>query len=203
MRYKVFISYHHANDQWYKEELLRLNSIYDIFIDASVDTGAIDDDLPPDTIRQKIRDEYLKDSTITILLVGTETKNRKHIDWELYSSMYNGQINKQSGIIVINLPSTNCSYYTAAHGEKEKNTLYPAITSWTTINTRKEYERRYPYLPDRIIDNLLKADAKISVLNWNDLDDKLDKLKLLIDLTYNDRSKCKYDLSRPMKQRNS
>ena len=132
-----------------------------------------------------------------------ETKNRKHIDWELYSSMYNGQINKQSGIIVINLPSTNCSYHTAAHGEKEKNILYPTTTSWTTINTRKEYERRYPYLPNRIIDNLLKSDAKISVLNWNDLDENLDKLELLIDLTYNNRSNCKYDLSRAMKQRDS
>ena len=68
MRHKVFISYHHANDQWYKEELLRLNSIYDIFIDASVDTGDIDDDLPPDTIRQKIRDEYLRDSRATCKL---------------------------------------------------------------------------------------------------------------------------------------
>ena len=203
MRHKVFISYHHANDQWYKQELLKLNKIYDIFIDASVDTGDINDNLPADTIRQKIRDDYLRDSTITILLVGTETAKRKHIDWELYSSMYNGQVNKQSGIIVINLPSTNCSYYTAAHGEKEKSILYPKTTSWSTVNTRKEYEKRYPYLPSRIIDNLLKPDAKISVLNWNDIGLKLEKLELLIDLTYNDRSNCKYDLSRRMKQRDS
>ncbi|RUX44049.1 hypothetical protein EOA33_27725, partial [Mesorhizobium sp. M4A.F.Ca.ET.050.02.1.1] len=31
------------------------------------------------------------------------------------------------------------------------------------INDRAEYERRYPYLPGRIIDNLLAPKAKVSV----------------------------------------
>ncbi len=75
--HKVFISYHHANDQYYKEMLLALNTRHDIFLDQSVDTGDIDDDLDDSRIRELIRDEYLQDSTVTILLVGTETKNRK------------------------------------------------------------------------------------------------------------------------------
>ena len=77
-----------------------------VFIDRSVDTGDISDDLDDQTIREKIRDEYLRDSSVTILLVGTETKNRKHIDWEVYSSMIDGRVNKKSGILVVNLPST-------------------------------------------------------------------------------------------------
>jgi len=202
MKHKVFISYHHANDQWYKEELLRLNRVYDVFIDASVDTGDIDDSLPADTIRQKIRDEYLRDSTVTVVLVGTETKNRKHIDWEIYSSMFNGTVNKQSGVLIINLPSTNCTYSRASHGEIEKEKIYPATTSWITITTRPKYEERYPYMPARIIDNLLTSEAKVSVVNWNDIVGNMEKLKLLIDLTYNDKNNCKYDLSRPMRKKN-
>jgi len=119
-KHKVFISYHHKNDQAYKEALLEANKEYELFIDASIDTGDIDDDLPDETIRQLIRDDYLRDSTVTILLVGIETKKRKHIDWEIYSSMYNGKVNKQSGILVINLPSTRCTTFTVAHGEDEK-----------------------------------------------------------------------------------
>lgn len=69
-KHKVFISYHHANDQLYKEELLRLNKLHDIFIDSSVDTGDIDENLNDNRIREVIRDEYLKDSSVTILLVG-------------------------------------------------------------------------------------------------------------------------------------
>ena len=122
--HSVFISYHHHNDQFYKEELLKINRQNQIFIDGSVDTGDIDDDLPSDRIREIIRDEYLRDSTVTLVLVGIETKNRKHVDWEIYSSIYNGVVNKQSGILVVNLPSVNCTYYTASH-EGEKNRVYP------------------------------------------------------------------------------
>lgn len=198
-KHKAFVSYHHDNDQAYKEALI--NS--DIYVDASVDTGDIDDNLDDEAIRQKIRDEYLKDSAVTIVLVGLKTKYRKHVDWEIYSSMYNGKVNKQSGILVINLPSTGCTYFTAAHGEDEKKIIYPTTSSWTTITSRTEYEKRYPYMPERIIDNLLNAEAKISVTNWDNIKDDVSKLTFLIDVTFNDRFNCKYDLSRSMRRRNA
>ena len=111
--HKTFISYHHANDQDYKEELVRLGRRYRIFIDQSVDTGDISENLKDEVIREKIRDEYLRDSTITIVLIGLETKGRKHVDWESYSSMINGKVNKQSGLLVVNLPLTNSHFVTA------------------------------------------------------------------------------------------
>ncbi|MCK4620430.1 MAG: TIR domain-containing protein [Desulfobacterales bacterium] len=202
-KHKVFISYHHFNDQAYKEELLRLNYLHDIFIDASVDTGGIDDNLSDDAIRQKIRDEYLRDSTVTVVLVGTDTKNRKHVDWEIYSSMFDGTVNNKSGVFVIQLPTTGCTNFHAAHGDEEKNNLYPNVTGWTTITSRAEYERRYPYMPSRIIDNLLKNGAKVSVANWDTVTADTEKLKLLIDLTYRDRASCDYDLSASMRRANS
>lgn len=201
-KHKAFISYHHANDQWYKNELLRLNQLHDIFIDESVDTGGIDDNLPDERIREIIRDDYLRDSTVTILLIGTETKNRKYIDWEIYSSMYDGQVNKKSGVLVINLPSTGCTYYTASHTD-EKAKIYPQTESWISIDNRTEYERRYPYLPARIIDNLLKTGAKVSVVNWDKIINDLDGLKFLIDKTFDERTSCDYDLSSPMRRANS
>lgn len=200
-KHKVFISYHHDNDQWAKEKLLELNSKYDIFIDRSVDTGDISDDLSDEKIRKKIRDEYLRDTTVTILLVGTETKNRKHIDWELYSSMYDGKENKKSGILVIQLPSTKPQYIRAAHGDEEKRNLYRSVTNWISIDSRDKYEGRYPYLPERIIDNLLARNVKISVTKWEDLN--VEDLRLLIDLTFQDRESCQYDMSRKMRRNNS
>lgn len=197
--HKVFISYHHINDQSYKEKLLEINRYNPMFIDGSVDTGDISDDLDDEAIREKIRDEYLRDSTVMIVLVGLETKGRKHVDWEIYSSMFDGRVNKKSGVLVINLPSTNCTYFTANHeGEKEK--LYPEVTNWITIDKRSVYESRYPYMPDRIIDNLLKKEAKISVVNWNKIENDLGALEFLIDATFNDRVICDYDLSRSMRR---
>ena len=58
--HKVFITYHHENDQWYKERLLDLNYEHNIFIDRSVDTGDISDNLNDESIRRIIRDKYLR-----------------------------------------------------------------------------------------------------------------------------------------------
>ena len=199
--HKVFISYHRKNDEDYKEKLLLDNLINPIFIDASVDTGDISDDLDDPTIREKIRDEYLRNSTVTIVLVGLETKRRKHVDWEIYSSMIDGKINKKSGILVINLPSIKCTNFKASHsGEKER--LYPN-TSWMTIDNRSEYESRYPYMPDRIIDNFLQKEVKISVVSWEKIENDSSALEFLIDVTSKDRLNCNYDLSRQMRRANS
>ena len=43
--HKVFISYHHDNDQEYKDKLVNAAQKYNIFIDVSVDTGEISDNL--------------------------------------------------------------------------------------------------------------------------------------------------------------
>lgn len=200
--HKVFISYHHANDQWAKNQLQQWAEEYGLFIDVSVDTNDVNDNLPTESIRRIIRDDYLRDSSVTIVLVGTETKGRKHVDWEIYSSMYDGTVNKQSGILVIQLPSTSPSYWTAAH-EVEKATVYPDCTSWSTVSDRTEYERRYPYLPDRIIDNLLAPKAKISVTTWDRIARSLNNLVTMIDAAYDYRVCSEYDLSRPMRSSNS
>ena len=197
--HRVFISFHHANDQEYKDALVKCAEEKNVFIDGSVDTGDIPDDWDDQKIREYIRDEYLRDTTVTILLVGAETKYRKHVDWELYSSMIDGKKNRKSGVLVILLPSAKSSYFTAAHGTKEKETIYPGQKNWVNISDRSEYEKRYPYMPDRIIDNLLNNEAKISVTNWEDLTP--DKLRELIEFTFQDKENCTYDLSRPMRRR--
>lgn len=198
--HKVFISFHHANDQWYKDELVKWGTGNKVFIDGSVDMGEIPDNWDAQHIREYIRDNHLKDTTVTILLVGTETKNRKHIDWELFSSMYDGKVNKKSGILVINLPSVCCKYHTLCTKE-EKEAILPNQKTWISINNRAEYERRYPYMPARIIDNLLKKSVSISVINWDDL--SVDKLRLLIDKAYDARANNDYDMSREMRMRNA
>ena len=198
--HKVFISYHHGNDQWYKEKLVEFGEQYSIFEDRSVDTGNIPGGWNDETIRQEIRDNYLRDSTVTIVLVGEETRRRKHVDWEIYSSMYDGSVNKKSGMIAINLPGFSDSF-TAAHGDEEKRLLYPEVTSWTHVKERTEYERRYPYMPARIIDNLLKPTATISVVPWKKINEAT--LKFLIEAAFRNRANCACDLARPMRRANS
>jgi hypothetical protein len=104
-RHKVFISYHHDNDQLRKNEFTRLCDGI-AFVDESVNTGDIADGLTDERIRTIIRDEYLRETSVTIVLAGTETKKRKHVDWEIYSSMYDGA--KKQKIGYISCQSTFC-----------------------------------------------------------------------------------------------
>lgn len=197
--HRVFVSYYHHDDQGYKDSLVKWAKENDVFIDGSVDTGDIDDDLGDQEIREIIRDEYLKDTSVTIVLVGTNTRHRKHVDWEIYSSMYDGKKNKKSGIVVILLPTTHNDHCHIAY-DNEKKKIYPEITNWTHINSRDEYESRYPEMPERIIDNMMEDGVDISVVSWDKLTP--DNLCMLLDNAYNARIGQQYNLSRPMRRRN-
>lgn len=141
-RHKVFVSYHHANDQYYRNRFEQLFSgAYDIMVSKSVQIGDINTYLPTETIRQKIRDEYLRDSTVTVVLIGAETWQRKHVDWEIGSSIRNTQFNPRSGLIGILLPTYPRPY------NKPNN---------YTSNT----------IPPRLHDNIQCGFAKI--YNWSE-----------------------------------
>lgn len=138
--HKVFISYHHVNDQYYRDLFENLfYGHYGILITKSVRIGDIDPYLKTDTIRQKIRDEYLRDSTVTVVLIGTETWKRKHVDWEISSSIRQTLYSSRSGLLGILLPS---------HPSFEKETYDPGI------------------IPPRLYYNQICGYAKI--YNWND-----------------------------------
>jgi hypothetical protein len=105
-RHKVFVSYHHANDENYKRIFeLRFGNRFGVIVPGSVQMGDIDTNLKTETIRQKIRDDYLRDTSVTVVLVGQETWQRKHVDWEISSSLRNTDLNPRSGLLGILLPS--------------------------------------------------------------------------------------------------
>lgn len=105
-RHRVFVSYYHAEDQDYRNRFEGLFSdIHNIMVSASVAIGDIDPDLNTETIRQKIRDKYLRDSTVTVVLVGAHTWQRKFVDWEIGSSLRQTQYNTRSGLLGILLPT--------------------------------------------------------------------------------------------------
>jgi hypothetical protein len=112
-RHKVFLSFHHGDPlrdpycgQKYKERFEQLFSAqYNTMITKSVQDGDIKDGITTETTRQKIRDEYIADATVTIVLIGPETWKRKHVDWEISSSIRDTQKNPRCGLLGILLPN--------------------------------------------------------------------------------------------------
>ena len=57
------------------------------------------------TIMSKIREKYLRDTTVTIVMVGECTWARKFVDWEVAASLRNTAANSRNGLMAITLPS--------------------------------------------------------------------------------------------------
>lgn len=149
-KHKIFVCFHHGNPdidpfcgQNYKEEFERLFDYkFDAIISNSVEDGDIDDDLDTDYTRTKIRDNFIADATVTIVLIGPETWKRKHVDWEISSSIKDTKNNSRCGLIGILLP-------TYPDYNKEQNTYYPYT------------------IPPRLYDNIIAGYASIHVWNTN------------------------------------
>ena len=135
-RHKVFLSYYHDDDQYYRELFEDMFSDhYDIMVSKSVQLGDIDDErLSTDRIREIIRDDYLQDSTVTVVLVGAHTWQRKFVDWEIGSSIRLTKNSTRSGLLGILLPT------------------YPGYAT----NTYSSYT-----LPPRLSDNIVCGFATI------------------------------------------
>lgn len=105
-RHRVFVSYYHDEDQDYREQFEGwFSDIYDIYVSESVGMGEINENLPPKRIHQIIREQYLRDSTVTVVLVGPHTWQRKFVDWEIGSSIRHTKNNPRSGLLGILLPT--------------------------------------------------------------------------------------------------
>ncbi len=52
-----------------------------------------------DYVMRRIRQDYLGDSTVTILLIGSCTHSRRYVDWELKASLRQGGVYTPNGLI--------------------------------------------------------------------------------------------------------
>jgi len=74
-------------------------------ITKAVGDGDIRTDIATETIRQKIRDEFIADASVTVVLIGPETWKRKHVDWEISASIKDTQKNPRCGLFGLLLPT--------------------------------------------------------------------------------------------------
>jgi hypothetical protein len=96
---RVFISYHHRGDQAFKAVLQKLYSTdYDLLEDRSLERLLDTDDLK--YVEREIREDYIKGASVTIVLCGRETSQRKFVDWEIHATLL-----QKSALIGLQLPT--------------------------------------------------------------------------------------------------
>jgi len=101
-KHKVFISYYHKDDSYYRERFESL--LGHLFINASVKPGDIDTDDSDEYIKRLIQEGYISGASIIVVLIGAKTYCRKHVDWEI-SAAISKKVGGYSGLVGLLLPT--------------------------------------------------------------------------------------------------
>jgi hypothetical protein len=133
MAHKVFVSYHHANDQAKANHLRTQYGENNTLLDRSLDEAY--EDMTDDEILAAIRTEHLKDSTVTIVLIGSETANRKWVDWEIYASLRPYGDRTRNGLLGIYLPTAGDA---PARLQDNIDSGYAVTMKWENISWQLE-----------------------------------------------------------------
>ena len=110
---KVFIS-HYKEDRTEVDEFIKKfaneEQIFTPYVLGANDNDDFINSTNSDYVMNQIWEKYLKDTTVTIVLIGHCTHSRRYIDWELKSSLRQGRY-IPNGVIGIILPSLGTSSY--------------------------------------------------------------------------------------------
>lgn len=109
IRHKVFISYWRGNQAIVDDFIRTFDKERQVFISRVVG-GAMASDVEINSnnteyVMRRIRQLYLLNSTVTIVIVGRCTWARKYVDWEIASSLRQGPVaGPPNGLIGILVP---------------------------------------------------------------------------------------------------
>jgi hypothetical protein len=182
MGHKCFVSFK-TQDIAYKRHIVEQMEID--LVDKSLHEPINSED--PDYIMRKIREDYLRDSTVTIHLIGTNSAEnngwdeQQFIKRELQASLFHGEGNTQSGILGIVLPSMYEKVYVGS-GSCAKCGAIHTHTNITNSTVVTEFSFNYfiPHSKCSWSDN----DRFCVLVRW---DEFLKEPEKYIDLAFNKR----------------
>ena len=138
-RHNVFISYYHDQDQRYKDRFVQMMGTN--IVDKSVNLGdIIDNGLPTEAVLQRIREDYIAPVSVTVVLIGNCTWQRKYVDWEIGASLRDTTTNPKCGLVGILLPN---------HPDFESHQYHPRL------------------IPPRLADNCSGDNSFASIYDWS------------------------------------
>ena len=100
----VFVSYAHRLDQKEADDFrIKFGGPGMVFSDRSLENKDIGH-LSDDTIKNNYIRPKIRNSSVTIILIGEETGGRWWVDWEIYYSLIHTIGNARNGLLGIRLP---------------------------------------------------------------------------------------------------
>ena len=106
--HKCFISYHHVDEDAVDDFIRTFDHDRDVFIARGLGQEMSADIINSDDtnyVMKRIRELYLIESTVTLVMLGKCTWARRYVDWELQASLRSGATVTPNGLLGIKLPS--------------------------------------------------------------------------------------------------
>lgn len=164
VKHKLFISYYHKDDEYYRNKFEELFG--DLFINKSVHSGDINTDSSTEYIKRLIRENYISDSSVIVVLIGPKTYCRKHVDWEISAGLMK-KAGGYSGLLGLCLPE---------HPDYKKDNYTENITPPRLVdNFKSGYAKYYDW-----------TNRKTSIKKW--IEEAFNAKKNNSDLINNSRS---------------
>jgi hypothetical protein len=107
VRRKVFISHYkgdRAEVDAFIQKFANEEKVFIPYVLGANENDEFIDSTNTDYVMTQIRNKYLQDTTVTLVLVGSCTHSRRYVDWELKSSLRQGGYTP-NGVMGIILPS--------------------------------------------------------------------------------------------------
>lgn len=107
-RHKCFVSYHSEDEDEVTNFINNFDHDKDVFLSRGIGAGMAGDIIEStneDYIKRRIRELYLRDSSVTVVMVGRCTWARMFVDWEIAASLRNTPTSNRNGLLGIVLPS--------------------------------------------------------------------------------------------------
>lgn len=108
VRRKCFISYHHADQAWVNNFVNTFDHGQNLFIARGLGqtmSQDIIDSTDTDYVMRRIRELYIADSTVTLVMLGKCTWARRYVDWEIQASLRAPQNGLPNGLLGVKLPT--------------------------------------------------------------------------------------------------
>ncbi len=126
VRHKCFISYHKADQNAVNDFCEKYSGTF-IRRGITMEEDIIDSD-NTDYVMRRIRELYLQDSTVTIVLIGKCTWARRFVDWEVQASLRNPSDGYPNGLVAIQLWES-----------------YKSLPNRVNLNVESGYAKYYRY----------------------------------------------------------
>lgn len=111
---KVFISHYKGDKdevEAFIDEFASRQGVFTPYVLGANENYDFIDSTNTDYVMTQIRQKYLQDTTVTIVLVGSCTHSRRYVDWEIKSSLRQGEKYTPNGLMGIILSSMGQNVY--------------------------------------------------------------------------------------------